>query len=178
MISRRFVLGGLFDQHCPQKMVKFVSLGLHEENSHSRVPPEPLLPFHPRIAHSNLLPVLVHPHCGCDVVIEQSRRGMKETGSAASGTGLVHGQRRGSNGMGWAKAYDEKYQREYYYNHHLGVSQWERPEGYHEASDGLNLNQVSCKNIAVFLILSPSLSGEQSPLKSAVKIFSNCQKNF
>jgi hypothetical protein len=78
---------------------------------------------------------------------------MKETGSAASGTGVVHGKRRGSNGMGWAKAYDEKYQREYYYNHHLGVSQWERPEGYHEASDGLNLNQVSCNSIALFLLI-------------------------
>lgn len=58
---------------------------------------------------------------------------MHENGS---GTELDQGQMKmkGSQGS-WAKAYDERYQREYYYNHHLGVSQWERPEGYHEAAD-------------------------------------------
>jgi hypothetical protein len=66
---------------------------------------------------------------------------MEGTASAADSE-TSRGLRRGSQGMGWAKAYDEKYQREYYYNHQLGLSQWERPEGFHDLSDGLNLSEV------------------------------------
>ena len=63
---------------------------------------------------------------------------MHENGS---GTEMDQGMK-GSQGS-WAKAYDEKYQREYFYNHHLGVSQWERPEGYHEAADVRQVGPLS-----------------------------------
>jgi hypothetical protein len=31
---------------------------------------------------------------------------------------------------GWAKAFDERYGRDYYYNHELNITQWDIPEGY------------------------------------------------
>jgi hypothetical protein len=39
---------------------------------------------------------------------------------------------------GWAKAFDERYGRDYFYNHQLGITQWERPEGYLENHVGLH----------------------------------------